>query len=160
LRGDATELVDGFNPKYEVINLQNRLKKLLEGNNSEIFSLNKEIPKAPIIQSYQQKILLCDRKPEKVFMRGDVLLIGLKNETQIYRLSDSAIEDRLAVNLSKCSSVALENNHNFIGINRDNNKELITYINKKLGSFTFEFRIFSVLLYSHNNKYYSIIGRD
>lgn len=110
----------------------------------------------PTIQSKQQRILLCENKPEKLFMRGDSLLIGLRNETQIYGLLNGALEDRLALGLSRCSSVGQD----FIGINRDNNKELVTYIDRKLGSFTFEFRICSILLYSHKDKDYAIIGRE
>jgi hypothetical protein len=39
-------------------------------------------------------------------MKGDTLLVGLKNETQIYRLSNSTnVEERLAITLSKYSSI-------------------------------------------------------
>lgn len=34
-------MIDNFNPKYELINLQNRLKKMVEGSNNEVFNINK-----------------------------------------------------------------------------------------------------------------------
>jgi hypothetical protein len=47
-------------------------------------------------------------------MRGSSLLIGLRNETQIYGLVSGTVEDRLAVGLNKVSSVGQD----FIGINK------------------------------------------
>lgn len=45
-------------------------------------------------------------------MRGESLLIVLRNETQIWGLKSGTLEDRLAVGLSKCSVVGAD----FIGI--------------------------------------------
>ena len=50
----------------------------------------------------------------KIFMRGSSLLIGLRNETQIYGLVSGTVEDRLAVGFNKVSSVGQD----FIGINK------------------------------------------
>ena len=41
IRGESSDLIDNFNPKYELINLQNRLKKMMEGSNNEVFNINK-----------------------------------------------------------------------------------------------------------------------
>lgn len=61
----------------------------------------------------------------------------------------------MAVMISKCSSVG----EDFIGIRTDNNKELITYIDGNPGSFFFDFRICSMLLYRIGSKHYAFLGK-
>lgn len=61
----------------------------------------------------------------------------------------------MAVMISKCSSV----DEDFIGIRTDNNKELITYIGGNPGSFVFDFRICSMLLYRIGAKHYAFLGK-
>jgi len=41
------EILDSFNPKYELITLQNKIKALSSGNNNEIFNLPKQVVKSP-----------------------------------------------------------------------------------------------------------------
>jgi hypothetical protein len=83
--------VDGFNPKYEAINLQNRLKQIIEGNSAGLFTANKEVIRVPTVQPQQQKILLSESKPDRLFMRGESLLIVLRNETQIWGLTSGTL---------------------------------------------------------------------
>lgn len=40
-RGDSAESIDPFNPKYELLNLQSKLKNISSNNNAEIFNLPK-----------------------------------------------------------------------------------------------------------------------
>lgn len=93
-------------------------------------------------------------------MKGDHLILGFRTETQIFRVSTCSIEERLAVNISKCSSLIVDNSINFIGISQSNSKDLITFVSRKVGSFSFEFKLYAILLYYDNHKYYAIIGRD
>lgn len=153
------ELIDGFNPKYEVVTLQGKLKKLLEGSSGELFNPSKEAE--PLrIRPFQQRIVACEAKPERLFLKGDRLILGLKGLTHIYRLKKShSVDERLAVTMTKCSAVNIEDALNFIGAARDS-KELVQSFGGKLESATFEFRIHSLLLINHGGKFFALLGRD
>jgi hypothetical protein len=110
--------VDGFNPKYEVITLQNRLKQVIDGNSADLFTANKEIIKAPTVQPQQQSIIIGSSKPEKVFIKEDRLISVHRNLTQIWDLKEGTMGESMAVMISRCSSV----DDDFIGIRTDNNK--------------------------------------
>lgn len=66
----------------------------------------------------------------------------------------------MAISINKCSSLVVANSHSFIGIASANNKEVLSYINRVPGNFAFEFRIFAILLYHSNGKFYALLGRD
>jgi hypothetical protein len=40
-RGESAETIDSFNPKYELLILQGKLKTITSNNNTEIFNLPK-----------------------------------------------------------------------------------------------------------------------
>ena len=83
-----------------------------------------------------------------------------KEETQILRGPGRQVEERLGVSLSDCSSVSVEGTINFIGVNKTHPKELITYFDRQMGSFTFPFNIYCILLYFNNNRFYAFLGRE
>jgi hypothetical protein len=68
--------------------------------------------------------------------------------------------ERVEISISKCSSLVLLNVHNFIGISSANSRDLLSYINKKAENFTFEFKLYSILLLEANGKFYAVLGRD
>ena len=70
IRGETTEQIDTFNPKYEFITLQNKVKALLSAPAQDIFSSNKEAVKVPEVQIFQQGSLQLEGVPEKVFAKG------------------------------------------------------------------------------------------
>lgn len=101
------ELIDGFNPKYEVVTLQGKLKKLLEGSSGELFNPTKEAELLRI-RPFQQRIVACETRPERLFLKGDKLILGLKGLTHIYRLKKShSVDERLAVTMAKCSAITI-----------------------------------------------------
>ena len=60
-------MLDTFNPKYELINLQNKIKNLSSGNNMEIFNLPKQVVKNPEILQAQKNTIYCESKPSNLF---------------------------------------------------------------------------------------------
>ena len=46
--------MDTFNPKYEFISLQNKIRSISSGNNNEIFSLPKQMSKNPEVLQAQK----------------------------------------------------------------------------------------------------------
>lgn len=62
------------------------MREAIKGNSGEVFSIGKEDLKAPTVQIIQQNALVFDNRPETVFQKGEVLIVGFKNLTQLYKL--------------------------------------------------------------------------
>jgi hypothetical protein len=153
-------MLDPFNPKYEFITLQNRLRALSSGNNNEIFNLAKQVVRTPEILQAQKNVLYCEGWPEHLFSREDTILMSVSNETHIYNSQTQMIHEKVAISINRCSSLVLQGAHSFIGIATNNSKELLSYINKVPGNFAFEFKIHAVLLYHSRGRFFALLGRD
>ena len=73
LRGDKNESVDAFNPKYELITLQNKLKTLLAAPTQHIFASSTTKQSAnptPQLEMVSQGSVQLEGLPEKVFAKG------------------------------------------------------------------------------------------
>jgi hypothetical protein len=92
LRGEEIEKLDSFNPKYELLTLQNKIKGIASGNNNEIFNLPKQVVKSPEIMQAQKNCITCEGKPEHLFSNEDTILMSVNNETHIYNSRTQKIQ--------------------------------------------------------------------
>ena len=69
--------MDNFNPKYELITLQNKIKDITSGNNNEIFNLQKQLNKAPDILQAEKNVILCEGRPDNLFSRESTVLVSV-----------------------------------------------------------------------------------
>lgn len=97
--------------------------------------------------------------PEKVFGKGETLVVCYRGATHLLLNSKRLPEERVGVSLSRCSLLTSEGGVNFIGNAKESPRELITYLNFRLGSFTFPFPLLSLLLYFQRGHFYAILGR-
>lgn len=102
----------------------------------------------------------CETKPEKIFCKGDVLLVGFKGFTQLAKWKSRVLAEKLEKTFTKCSLLMIEEQNNFVAINSANPYELYSYIGKKEQTVKLDFKISSILLYFCTTKYYCIMGKD
>jgi len=87
-------------------------------------------------------------------------MVGFRGFTQLVKIKTKQLSEKIEKTFSKCSSLIIEGQHNFIAINSMNNNELYISVNKKSENIVFDFKISSILLYLCATKYYCILGRD
>lgn len=58
-------------------------------------------------------------------------MVGFRSFTQLVKIKSKQLSYKIDRTFSKCSSLIIEGQHNFIGINNLNNSELYININKK-----------------------------